>query len=85
MSGYLVDTNVISEFTRPQPDGRVIRWLQNTDPESLFVSVVTFGEIGLGMEDLPPSRRSLVRIPPGAPISLKIQKLKWLKNHRGDC
>jgi predicted nucleic acid-binding protein len=47
VSGFLVDTNVISEFIRPQPDSRVIRWLDAADPESLFVSVVTFGEIRL--------------------------------------
>ena len=33
MSGFLVDTNVISEFTKPQPDPKVIRWLETTDPE----------------------------------------------------
>ena len=53
MSGFLVDTNVISEFTKPQPDSRVTRWLEVTDPQLLFASVVTVGEIRLGIEDLP--------------------------------
>lgn len=53
MSGFLVDTNVVSEFIKPQPDSRVIRWLEAADPESLFTSVITFGEIRLGIEDLP--------------------------------
>ena len=57
MSGFLVDTNVVSEFIRPQPDSRVIRWLDAADPESLFAGVVTFGEIRLGIEDLPASKR----------------------------
>lgn len=57
MNGFLVDTNVISEFIKPQPDLRVIQWLQATAPESLFASVVTFGEIKLGIEDLPASKR----------------------------
>ena len=57
MSGFLVDTNVISEFIRPQPDSRVIQWLDAADPESLFVSVVTFGEIRPGIEDLPAGKR----------------------------
>ena len=57
MSGFLVDTNVVSEFIRPQPDSRVIRWLEAANPESLFASVVTFGEIRLGIEDLPVSKR----------------------------
>ena len=57
MSGFLVDTNVISEFTKPRPDSRVVRWLDAADPKSLFASVVTFGEIRLGIEDLPIGRR----------------------------
>jgi predicted nucleic acid-binding protein len=57
VSGFLVDTNVISEFTKPQPDAQVIRWLEATDPESLFASVITFGEIRLGIEDLAPGKR----------------------------
>ena len=57
MSGFLVDTNVVSEFIRAQPDPRVIRWLEAANPESLFASVVTFGEIRLGIEDLPVSKR----------------------------
>ena len=56
MNGFLVDTNVISEFIRPQLGPRVIRWLEATDPESLFASVVTFGESRAGIEDLPVGR-----------------------------
>jgi predicted nucleic acid-binding protein len=57
VKGFLVDTNVISEFIKPQPDSKVIRWFEDTDPESLFASVVTYGEIRLGVEDLPASKR----------------------------
>ena len=57
MNGFLVDTNVISEFTKPLPDSRIIHWLDAADPNSLFVSVVTFGEIRLGIEDLPTGKR----------------------------
>ena len=57
MSEFLIDTNVISEFVKPQPDARVIRWLDSAGPETLFVSVVTFGEIRLGIEDLPAGKR----------------------------
>ena len=57
MKGFLVDTNVISGFIKPQPDSRVVKWLEAADPESLFASVVTFGEIKLGIEDLPVSKR----------------------------
>jgi predicted nucleic acid-binding protein len=57
VSGFLIDTNVISEFIRPRPDAKVIHWLEMADPELLFASVVTFGEIRLGIEDLPLSKR----------------------------
>jgi toxin FitB len=57
VSGFLVDTNVVSEFVRPRPDSSVIDWLEAADPELLFASVVTLGEIRLGIEDLPVSKR----------------------------
>jgi predicted nucleic acid-binding protein len=57
VTAYLVDTNVISEFAKPDPNPHVIAWLQQTDPASLFASVITFGEIRLGIENLAPGRR----------------------------
>lgn len=65
MSGFLVDTNVISEFIKPQPDARVISWLEAADPDSLFASVITLGEIRLGIEDLPPGKRRAEITSPG--------------------
>lgn len=58
MSGFLVDTNVLSEFNRRgEPDQRVKHWLEAADTESLYASVLTFGEIRFGIELLPPSKR----------------------------
>ena len=59
MSGFLLDTNVISEFARPdnKPDQRVKQWLEAVDPDSLYASVLTLGEIRRGIEKLPPSNR----------------------------
>lgn len=58
MSGFLLDTNVLSEFNRRgEPNQRVKRWLELADPESLFASVLTFGEIRVGIELLPPGKR----------------------------
>ena len=57
MSGFLIDTNVISEFVKPAPDLNVLAWFQAADPDSLFASVVTVGEIRLGIENLPVSKR----------------------------
>ena len=57
MGGFLIDTNVISEFVKPVPSFRVKSWFETADPESLFASVMTFGEIRLGIEDLAVGRR----------------------------
>jgi len=58
MSGFLLDTNVLSEFNRRgEPDRLVKRWLEAADTNSLYASVLTFGEIRLRVELLPPSKR----------------------------
>ena len=58
MSGFLLDTNVLSEFNRRgEPDPLVKQWLEAADTDSLYASVLTFGEIRLGVELLPPSKR----------------------------
>ena len=58
MTGFPLDTNVLSEFNRRgEPDERVKHWLETADTESLYTSVLTFGEIRFGIELLPPSKR----------------------------
>ena len=58
MTGFLLDTNVLSEFARTgEPDRRVDRWLKTTAEESFFASVLTFAEIRRGIELLPPGKR----------------------------
>ena len=52
MSGFLLDTNVVSELVRPRPDPRVAQWLDSTDEELLFLSVLTLGEIRKGITTL---------------------------------
>lgn len=55
---YLIDTNVISEFQRKAPAARVIDWLNERPASSLYLSVLTIGEIRKGIEtDADPSRR----------------------------
>lgn len=54
---YLLDTCVISEFVATQPTERVVRWLADLDPETVYLSVVTLGEIQKGIEKLPASKR----------------------------
>jgi predicted nucleic acid-binding protein len=64
---YLLDTCLLSEFTRRQPEQKVIRWLDSIDEEKLFVCVITVGEIQHGIERLSESRR-------------KVELLTWLNN-----
>lgn len=46
---YLLDSNVLSEFTKPMPDGRVLEWFTNQPLDQLWVSVITLGEIERGI------------------------------------
>ena len=57
MTGFLLDTNVPSELTRPQSDPRVEEWLDEADDEQLYLSVVSLGEMFKGVTVLPPSKR----------------------------
>jgi toxin FitB len=45
---YLLDTNVVSEIQRKRPNQRVATWMKNADPASLYISVLTLGEIAKG-------------------------------------
>jgi len=45
---YLVDTNVLSEARRGTAEAR--NWLRSIDPETLYLSVITLGEIMKGIE-----------------------------------
>lgn len=57
MSGFLLDTNCISEVMRPHPEPRVLEWMEGTDERLLYLSVLTLGEIRRGVASLPQSRR----------------------------
>lgn len=54
---YLLDTNVISELISKRPDKEVVEWLDRLDPNTVYLSVITIGEIRKGIEKLPPSKR----------------------------
>ena len=50
MSGWLLDTNVISELRRPRPSARVRSFIASQRLDDLFVSTVTFAEVRFGIE-----------------------------------
>ncbi len=57
MSGFLLDTNIPSEFCNPQPEPRVVQWVDSVEEDSVFISVVTLGEIRKGCELLDAGKR----------------------------
>jgi predicted nucleic acid-binding protein len=57
MSGFLLDTNVISEAVKPSPSRKVLSWLDTTDESLMYLSVLTLGEIRRGITALPQARK----------------------------
>jgi tRNA(fMet)-specific endonuclease VapC len=56
---YLLDTCVVSELVAKQPNPRVLEWIDSIDPDGVYLSVITIGEITKGIEKLPQSKRKL--------------------------
>lgn len=57
---YLIDTNIISELRRKDANPGVISWFAERPATTLYLSVLTLGEIRKGIEALPSSKRKLV-------------------------
>lgn len=49
---YLIDTNVLSELRRRDPDANVVRWMTGRPASTLYLSVLTLGELRKGVEGL---------------------------------
>ena len=49
---YLIDTNVISEMSKTNPNKAVSDWIKSTPETELYLSVITIGEIILGIQKL---------------------------------
>ena len=59
MTGWLLDTNILSELRRPRPEAKVAAFIAAQPLEHLYVSAVTFAEIRFGIELAPdPSQRA---------------------------
>jgi predicted nucleic acid-binding protein len=54
---YLLDTCVISEYTKKQPASSVLEWVAGSAESELFLSVLSIGEIMRGIERLSESQR----------------------------
>src|ERR1700736_4461651 len=53
MSGFLLDTNCVTELVRSNPEPRVLEWMEAADESLLYLSVLTLGEIRKGGAGLP--------------------------------
>jgi len=59
MSGFLVDTNVLSEAVRTKPEPQVLDWIGAADETLLYLSVLTLGEVRKGLALLPQGKRRI--------------------------
>jgi predicted nucleic acid-binding protein len=54
---FLLDTNVVSEWVKPQPNPGVVSWLSEADEDGVFISVMTLAELRYGIERMPAGNR----------------------------
>ena len=54
---YLLDTNVVSEWVKPEPAHSVVAWLADVDEDEVFLSVISLAELRRGVELLAAGRR----------------------------
>ena len=57
MTGWLLDTNILSELRRPKPEPKVRAFIETQSLELLYISSVTLAEIRFGIEVLPDAAR----------------------------
>lgn len=56
---YLIDTNCLSELTRVRPDKNVVNWFTSHDESTMYLSVITVGELVKGISRLPDSAKKV--------------------------
>jgi toxin FitB len=54
---FLLDTNVVSEWVKPNPNPYVVAWLAEVDEDRVFLSVAPLAEIRRGVELMPAGKR----------------------------
>ena len=57
MTGYLLDTNIISNVTKPVPSEALIAWMVEQADQDLFIASLTVAEIRRGLLETPPGRK----------------------------
>ena len=56
-ASFLLDTNAVSEWVKPRPNPGVIEWMESTDEDRIFISVITLTELRYGIERLAQGKR----------------------------
>jgi predicted nucleic acid-binding protein len=59
MSGFLLDTNVVSELILPKPNAHVVGWMSAQQANTLFLSTMTIGELMRGASRLGDTQRGI--------------------------
>lgn len=62
MSGFLLDTNVISDLVKQRPNEALRSWIDERDEGTLYLSVLTIGEIRQGIEIAGADRRRRAKL-----------------------
>ena len=56
---YLIDTNILSEMTKKQPDNSIVKWFEDTADTDMFISVISVGELVSGIAKLPEGTKKM--------------------------
>jgi len=54
---FLLDTNAVSEWVKPRPNPGLIEWMESTDEDRIFISVVSLAELRYGAERVAGGKR----------------------------
>lgn len=57
MSGFLLDTNVVSDLRKPRPNVGLTAWIASADEQKLFLSVLTIAELRIGIAVRPDAKK----------------------------
>ena len=57
---YLLDTNIISELVSKEPNKKVVAYINNLNQDDVYLSVITIGEIQVGIQNIQSDSRKAV-------------------------
>jgi toxin FitB len=54
---FLLDTNAVSEWVKPQPNSGLIAWMESADEDRVFLSVISLAELRYGVDRMTSGKR----------------------------